>query len=80
MVEIIIAFIPDKIFPIITNDNISVVCEYAFTKFFSLMWQMLLIIWYLITGKLSISNLSGPIGIFTTVKEASKYFLAPCLK
>ena len=47
--------------------------KYAFTKFFSLMWQMLLIIWYLITGKLSISNLSGPIGIFTTVKEASKY-------
>lgn len=49
--------------------------KYAFTKFFSLMWQMLLIIWYLITGKLSISNLSGPIGIFTTVKEASKYGL-----
>lgn len=42
--------------------------KYAFTKFIGLLGQMLLIIWYLITGKLSISNLSGPIGIFNVVQ------------
>lgn len=44
--------------------------KYAFTKFIGLLGQMLLIIWYLITGKLSISNLSGPIGIFNVVQSS----------
>lgn len=46
--------------------------KYAFTKFGSLIWQMILILFYLFTGQLSISNLSGPIGIFTVVSETSK--------
>ena len=46
--------------------------KYAFTKTFTLMEQMLFTIIYLITGKLSISNLSGPIGIFSIVGEAAK--------
>ena len=33
---------------------------------------MILTIWYLITQKLSISNLSGPIGIFTVVADTAK--------
>lgn len=45
--------------------------KYAFTKFGSLIWQMILIIWYLISGNLSLSNLSGPIGIFSVVKETA---------
>lgn len=45
--------------------------KYAFTKFGSLVWQMLLIIWYLLTGKLSIASLSGPIGIFNVVKQTA---------
>ena len=46
--------------------------RYAFIKTFSLIKQMLLIIIYLISGKLSLNNLSGPIGIYSVVAEVSK--------
>ena len=46
--------------------------KYAFTHFFGLIGQMLLTIWYLIIGKLSISNLSGPVGIFSVVDASAK--------
>lgn len=45
---------------------------YAFQKCFSLLNQMVHIIFYLCTGKLGIGNLSGPIGIFTIVGESAK--------
>ena len=34
---------------------------------------MVLVIFYLITGQLSLNNLSGPVGIYNIVGEASKY-------
>lgn len=46
--------------------------KYAFTKTFALVEQMFFTIIYLITGKLSVANLSGPIGIFSIVGEAAK--------
>jgi len=46
--------------------------RYAFTKTFSLVQQMVLIIFYLFTGKLSLNTLAGPVGIFNIVGEASK--------
>lgn len=46
--------------------------KYAFTKVFYLVEQMVLIILYLITGKLDLNSLSGPIGIFTVVGESAK--------
>lgn len=46
--------------------------KYAFTKFFSLIEQMFMIIWYLITGKLALNNLSGPVGIYNLVGETAK--------
>lgn len=46
--------------------------KYSFTKFFSLFEQMIFIIIYLITGNLSISNLSGPVGIYVLVGETAK--------
>lgn len=49
--------------------------KYAFTNVFSLIHQMVLVIFYLITGKLSLNNLSGPVGIYNIVGEASKYGL-----
>jgi regulator of sigma E protease len=52
---------------------------YPFKKTFSLVEQMALIIKYLILGKLSINNLSGPIGIYTIVGETSKAGLASML-
>ena len=46
--------------------------KYAFTKFASLIAQMVLVLKYLFTGKLGISSLSGPVGIFNVVGESAK--------
>jgi len=46
--------------------------KYAFVKFASLITQMILVIGYLFTGKLGISSLSGPVGIFNVVGESAK--------
>lgn len=46
--------------------------KYAFVKFASLITQMFLIIINLFTGKLGISSMSGPVGIFNVVGESAK--------
>ena len=46
--------------------------KYAFTKFFSIVEQMFFTVWYLITGKISLKLLSGPVGIFSIVGTAAK--------
>ena len=46
--------------------------KYGFRKMFSLFYQMILIIGYLISGKLSLSSLSGPVGIYNIVGESAK--------
>lgn len=46
--------------------------KYAFTKTIELIEYMFFVMWYLITGKISLTNLSGPIGIFTMVGETAK--------
>ena len=46
--------------------------KYAFVKFVSLITQMIMVIGYLVTGKLGISSLSGPVGIFNVVGESAK--------
>jgi len=46
--------------------------KYAFTKSWSIISSMFAIIGSLITGKLSLSALSGPIGVYTIVGEAAK--------
>ena len=46
--------------------------KYAFTKFFSIIEQMFFTVWYLITGKISLKLLSGPVGIFSIVGTAAK--------
>ena len=45
--------------------------KYAFFKFASLITQMISIIGYLLIGKLKLNNLSGPVGIFQVVGQAS---------
>ena len=45
---------------------------YAFRKFKSLMVQMTYTIGYLFTGKISLDNLSGPVGIYSVVGETAK--------
>lgn len=45
---------------------------YAFRQVKNLVVQMTLIIFYLITGKIGINNLSGPVGIFTIVGTAAE--------
>lgn len=46
--------------------------KYAFVKFVSIMEQMFYTVWYLITGKISLKLLSGPVGIFSIVGTAAK--------
>ena len=46
--------------------------KYAFRKFFSLIKQMCYVIGYLCFGKLSLSNVSGPVGIYSVVNETAK--------
>lgn len=50
--------------------------KYAFFKFFSTIEQMIFTVLYLITGKLSLSMLSGPVGIFNVVSTYSSYGFA----
>lgn len=45
--------------------------KYGFTKTLSLLQQMIFIIFYLITGQLSLNSLAGPIGIFNIVGAAA---------
>lgn len=44
----------------------------AFTKVETLIHQMILIIFYLCTGSMSLSSLSGPVGIFNVVGASAK--------
>jgi regulator of sigma E protease len=46
--------------------------KYSLSKFSSLINQMYVTILYLITGKISLSSLSGPIGIYTIVGQSAK--------
>lgn len=46
--------------------------EYAFKKTFSLIHQMLFIVFYLITGQLELGSLSGPVGIYNVVGNAAE--------
>lgn len=46
--------------------------KYAFLKFFSTIEQMIFTVVYLITGRLSLGMLSGPVGIFNVVSVYSK--------
>lgn len=52
--------------------NFWAALKYGFTKMFSLIHQMILIIFYLLIGKLSISSLAGPVGIYTVVDQSAK--------
>lgn len=47
--------------------------KFAFTKMYSLMEQMVIVITSLITGALSIKNLAGPVGIFNIVGETAQH-------
>ena len=46
--------------------------KYAFVKFASLITQMVMVIINLFTGRLGMSSLSGPVGIFNVVGESAK--------
>ena len=45
--------------------------KYSTTKFFSSIEQMIFTVFYLITGKLSLSMMSGPVGIYNVVGAVS---------
>ena len=47
--------------------------KYAYKRFITIVKSMLLIIGALFTGKLSLDALSGPVGMYTVVKQASAF-------
>lgn len=47
--------------------------KYAFIKFWSIITTMTMIIGSLFSGKLGISSLSGPVGMYSIVGESAKY-------
>ena len=55
----------------VKTDFFSII-TYGFTKTWNLIVQMFYIIFYLITGRLNLNSLSGPIGIFNVVSESAK--------
>ena len=59
-----------------TEKGFFAAIKYAFFKFFSTVEQMFFTVFYLITGKLSLSMLSGPVGIFNAVSVYAKYGFA----
>lgn len=52
--------------------GILVGIEYAFKKWLSIVEQMFFTVLYLITGKLKLNALSGPVGIYNLVGQVSK--------
>ena len=54
-------------------NNVYYAFIYSFSTFIGLIDQMFNIIGYLCTGKLSLSSLSGPVGIYEVVGESAKY-------
>ncbi|MDD2208855.1 MAG: M50 family metallopeptidase [Bacilli bacterium] len=68
-----------KVFGLGVGDNVQTgfinAIKYAFTKFGSIVSTMAMIIASLFTGKLGLSSLSGPVGMYTIVGETAKYGL-----
>ena len=68
-----------KVFGISINQDETVglfnKIKYAFEKFAAIVSSMLLTIWGLITGKISLNAMSGPVGIYNVVGESISYGL-----
>jgi len=47
--------------------------KFTFQKFVDVIHSMIITVWGLISGQVSISNLSGPVGIYKVVDESVKY-------
>lgn len=60
--------------------NVLKVIGYAFKKFGSLVSSMIYTVWGLISGKVSISALSGPVGIYEVVGESFSYNLSQAIQ
>lgn len=54
------------------SKDFTKIITYGFTKTWNLIVQMFYTILYLVTGKLSLDSLSGPIGIYNVVSESAK--------
>ncbi len=47
--------------------------KFAFEKFVDVIHSMIITVWGLISGQVSVSNLSGPVGIYKVVDESVQY-------
>ena len=53
--------------------NIWECIKYTFEKFVDVIHSMIITVWGLISGQVSIANLSGPVGIYKVIDESVKY-------
>ena len=58
-------------FALVESNNIFKKIFYGFIKVFTIIIQMILTIWYLITGQIGLNAMSGPVGIYSLVGEVS---------
>ena len=58
---------------LVESNNIFKKIFYGFIKTFTIFLQMLLTLWYLITGEIGLNAMSGPVGIYSIVGEASAF-------
>lgn len=61
---------------LVESDSLVKKIFYGFIKTFTILLQMLLTIWYLITGEIGLNAMSGPVGIYSIVGEASAFGLS----
>ena len=47
--------------------------KYTFEKFVDVIHSMIITVWGLISGQVSVANLSGPVGIYKVIDESVKY-------
>lgn len=56
-----------------SKSGIIATIVFGFNQFFALIHQMILVIFYLVTGQMKLGALSGPVGIYSIVGQAASY-------
>ena len=66
-------------FALVESNNIFKKIFYGFIKVFTIIIQMLLTLWYLITGTIGLNSMSGPVGIYSLVGDVSALGIIPLI-
>lgn len=67
-------------FSLVRTDSVLRKIFYGFIKVGTTIVQMIITLWFLITGKVSLSAMSGPVGIYSLVGEVSSLGFLPLVE